>query len=792
MAIPLKHIEGKYEILEKLQEGGVGALYKVRHRLLGELRVVKVLRPRLQGDPNLRLRFLAEARAATRLGHPNIAQIYDCSVDDDGVAFIVMELIGGMTLAELSAVVARPPLALTLEIARQGLRAIRHLHRHGVAHRDISPDNLMLTRDVDGRPLLKLIDLGIAKDVDGDGRLTGDSVFLGKFRYAAPETFEDQAPSDPRRSDLYAFALVLYELLTGVFPIAGESASSLIAGHLFRPPLDFAEADPEDRVPEPVRRAVLRALAKPPGERFADAEDFAAALLAGAEVDLSSPEVLRVLDLTQDDQRRPEPVARRPGSTQSRLDLQFGIEPTGAAPVAGAAAVGAAPAGAAVAGVPAAGAPVAEDAPTRLLRPAELPGLEEEETRILKPAAVPAAAAETRRLGVDQVRAMQVEELTARARDRARAEDFPAARDLLLKALELAPDDPTAATMLASVEACIAASRWQAPAPADLGAATERFDDDRLRRLREEASGTREPAADEDSTTAIKVQTAAPDGDRGTGDAAPRGAARDEAPPAGAAPAALDETLRTIRALRDDGRAGEALERLNRAVREFGSQPTLRTLRDELGEALLARDEEEESASQIFEVAPAGDEEPTVLSAAAPGAAPRAEAKVRGLSDATIRSFDAPSRQPRERPGPPTAPATRNMLAAGLALAVGLAAVVFLLTRDRAADDDREPLAARDVAAIAPSPGSLALDAVPWAEIVALEDPAAEESPPIAPSRFTPVVLRLPPGEYRITLRYPPTGHVEERVVRVDSDVRLEQRVIFENLDAGAYFERVW
>ena len=146
MATPLQRLEGKYEILEKLREDATGALYRVRHRLLGELRVVKVLYPHPQGDTGQRERFLAEARAATRLSHPNIARIYDCSAFEDGVALIVMELISGLSLEELLAKAQPPPVELALEIARQGLRAIGHLHQHSVAHGSVSAANFRITR----------------------------------------------------------------------------------------------------------------------------------------------------------------------------------------------------------------------------------------------------------------------------------------------------------------------------------------------------------------------------------------------------------------------------------------------------------------------------------------------------------------------------------------------------------------------------------------------------------------------------------------------------------------------
>ncbi len=273
MSLPLARIDDQYDIVAKIKEGGMGEIYKVRHRLLDELRVVKVLHSELVGDSALNERFAREARAAIQLRHPNIVQIFDFTLDASGAGLIVMEYIRGADLKQLIAQRKLPSIALVLEIACQGLRALGYLHRNGFVHRDISPDNLMLTRDFDGRPLVKIIDLGIAKRRGSDQQLTASGIFLGKFRYSSPEHFGTHGSTGiEARSDLYTFGLVLYELLTGQYPIQGESTSQLIAGHLFQPPRDFSETDPEGRVPERLRQAVLKTLAKEPAERFANAE----------------------------------------------------------------------------------------------------------------------------------------------------------------------------------------------------------------------------------------------------------------------------------------------------------------------------------------------------------------------------------------------------------------------------------------------------------------------------------------------------------------------------------------
>jgi len=251
----------------------MGAVYKVRHRFLDEIRVIKVIRSTLEPSQEISDRFLREARMAIRLRHPSIAVLHDFAVDDDGKAFIVMEHIAGLTLEDVLRSGGPPPLGLALEIASQALRAMGYLHRNGFVHRDVAPDNLMLTRGVDGEPLVKLIDLGIAKVLAGEGAATTTGIFLGKPRYASPEQF--RAQEIDHRSDLYSFGVVFYELLTGCCPVEGNDPASYMAGHLFRPPLDFAARDPHGRIPAELRRIVLCTLAKAPDERFASAAECA-------------------------------------------------------------------------------------------------------------------------------------------------------------------------------------------------------------------------------------------------------------------------------------------------------------------------------------------------------------------------------------------------------------------------------------------------------------------------------------------------------------------------------------
>ena len=328
MAIPFQQLEGKYEILEKMSEGGMGAVYKVRHRLLDEIRVIKVMRPHLAEDEVLRKRFVREAKTAIRLRHVNLAQVYDFTMDDSGYFFLAMEFIDGIDLHGLVKLSHPIPLGVTLELAYQSLEVIGYLHRKEIVHRDISPDNLLISRDDEGNLLVKLIDLGIAKVAEGAENLTATGTFLGKVKYSSPEQFRTRKGHEvDSRSDLYSFGVVLYELLTGLYPIKGNNISSLISGHLMHPPTPFEVTDPEDRIPEVLRDLVMRALKKEPDERFQTAADFQKGM---TDLRANFPVDTSFLDQLLEEQRLPTAKIRvnRPGSTQGRLDRNFGVETT--------------------------------------------------------------------------------------------------------------------------------------------------------------------------------------------------------------------------------------------------------------------------------------------------------------------------------------------------------------------------------------------------------------------------------------------------------------------------------
>ena len=294
---PQTLFEGKYEVIGKIAEGGMGAVFKVRHRLLDEIRVIKVMRPQAAESEEQRKRFLREAQTATKLRHPNIVTFHDFGMDENDTAYMVMEFVDGVTLAHLIRKGGALPLPIALELAKQSLSALGYLHRRGIVHRDISPDNIIMSRHEELGAQIKLIDLGIAKVMQADEALTVGDAFLGKLRYCSPEQLASgsSTTSLDGRSDLFSFGIVLSEMLTGVCPLPGQSVQSIVAAHMSGRLLTFEQTDPLGRVAPPLRDLVESALKQDPAARVQTAEEFAKRIeeVAAREKVRADPQELR-------------------------------------------------------------------------------------------------------------------------------------------------------------------------------------------------------------------------------------------------------------------------------------------------------------------------------------------------------------------------------------------------------------------------------------------------------------------------------------------------------------------
>jgi len=323
-------LDEKFELLGKLGEGGMGSIYKVRHRLLNQILVVKTMTPKSAASPELQKRFLREAQTATRLRHPGIVSIYDFVLREDGSAYMVMEYLEGANLADALRRCGRVPAALGMFIADQVLSALDFMHEKEAIHRDISPDNVMLSREETGVLRAKLIDLGIAKVLRASEELTMGNEFIGKLRYASPEQLMPRgtAGTIDGRSDIYSFGAVAYELLTGVKAFRGDSVLALFHSHQAGEIVPFEESDPDGEISPELREILLRAMALHPDNRFATAEEFRQelwGLLPGNPLEdaASRAYIQKVLSLSPEDilslEGRPRSeIGLSPGGTRPR------------------------------------------------------------------------------------------------------------------------------------------------------------------------------------------------------------------------------------------------------------------------------------------------------------------------------------------------------------------------------------------------------------------------------------------------------------------------------------------
>src|ERR1700686_803940 len=227
-------LDGKYQILGKLGAGGMGGAYKALHVHLNALRVLKLMRANIANDPGSHDRFLSGARLATKTNPPNVAALFDFSTLEDDAHYMVWEYIEGINLHEL--IVEKGPLSprYAARLAIQALHGLDAIHRAGIVHRDISPENLMITRDEEGEEHVKIIDLGIAKQSSEEGGAkTKTGMFVGKWKYCSPEHL-GMLPQGERidgRADLKMFGIVLYEMLRGVPPFQADTPHRLMMMH---------------------------------------------------------------------------------------------------------------------------------------------------------------------------------------------------------------------------------------------------------------------------------------------------------------------------------------------------------------------------------------------------------------------------------------------------------------------------------------------------------------------------------------------------------------------------------
>ena len=257
-------LSGRYELLEKIGDGGMAVVYKGRDRLLNRFIAVKILRPEFTKDATFVENFKRESQAAAGLSHPNIVGVYDVGREGN-INYIVMELIEGQTLNDIIEEEAPMDYRKVIDISKQVASALRVAHKNKIIHRDVKPHNIMITND----GVVKLADFGIARAVN-DATLSTGSKIVGSVHYFSPEQARGNYVDE--RSDIYSLGIVMYEMLTGKVPFDGENPVTVALKHIneeITPPSELVSG-----IPPALERCVMKATSKYQTNRYSNADEL--------------------------------------------------------------------------------------------------------------------------------------------------------------------------------------------------------------------------------------------------------------------------------------------------------------------------------------------------------------------------------------------------------------------------------------------------------------------------------------------------------------------------------------
>lgn len=260
-----KLLAGRYELVEKIGEGGMAVVYKGRDRLLNRYIAVKILRPEFTKDAQFIESFNRESQAAAGLQHPNIVGVYDVGAEGS-IHFIVMELVDGRPLSDIIAEKGPLNYKTAIEIAKQVASALSLAHKHNIVHRDVKPHNIMITTD----GMAKLTDFGIARAVSSSTMVAETSKVIGSVHYFSPEQARGSYVDE--RSDIYSLGIVLYEMLTGKVPFDGENPVQVALMHInneMTPPSKLVAG-----IPPALEQIVMKATDKYQSNRYATADEM--------------------------------------------------------------------------------------------------------------------------------------------------------------------------------------------------------------------------------------------------------------------------------------------------------------------------------------------------------------------------------------------------------------------------------------------------------------------------------------------------------------------------------------
>ena len=269
-------IGNRYEIIEKIGEGGMATVYKAKCNILKRYVAVKVLRDEFTTDEEFIKRFNTEAQAAASLTHPNIVSIYDVG-HEENIYYIVMELVQGKTLKEIINEDGALPWKWALNVSIQVASALEMAHKNNIVHRDIKPHNIIITED----GIAKVTDFGIAKAVS-NSTITAFGTTIGSVHYFSPE--HARGGYTDAKSDLYSLGVVMYEMLTGRVPFDADTPVSIALKHMQEKPIEPIKLNPT--IPYAVNKIIMKAMEKDPNERYQSATE----MLKDLSMALKNPE----------------------------------------------------------------------------------------------------------------------------------------------------------------------------------------------------------------------------------------------------------------------------------------------------------------------------------------------------------------------------------------------------------------------------------------------------------------------------------------------------------------------
>jgi serine/threonine-protein kinase len=284
-------LEGRYKIVKKVGEGGMSFVYLATDIATNHRYAIKVLSSALSQDDTAMARLKREASLGMRLEHPNICHIIRLGETEDGLVYVVMPFVEGEILSDRNQRIGVLPVDMTVNLVRDIAEGLHFAHQLRIVHRDLKPENIMVTKNSDGTERAVVMDFGLAKErrVGAEiQKLTSTGTILGTPEFMSPEQLRGK-PLDPR-TDVYSLALMTYEMLTGKLPFIGRTQQETMIARLRSDPIPLRQMRPELNLPEPLEKAIGKALSRDPDGRYPTTLEFAAALENAMKPSSAKPE----------------------------------------------------------------------------------------------------------------------------------------------------------------------------------------------------------------------------------------------------------------------------------------------------------------------------------------------------------------------------------------------------------------------------------------------------------------------------------------------------------------------